>query len=49
MNESLFREVQYNLALEHEAVDMTVETYEIKEGFASFFEHRVPNFTKKVP
>jgi len=49
MNESLFREVQYNLALEHEAVDMTVETYEIKEGFASFFEHRVPNFTKKEP
>lgn len=46
MNESLFREIQANLPLEHEAVNMTVETDEIKEGFASFFEKREPNFRK---
>jgi len=46
LNEGLFREVQNNLSLEHEAVDMTTETSEIREGYASFFEQRKPNFIK---
>jgi len=46
LNEGLYRDVQSNLALEHEAVDLTAETDEIREGYASFFEHRAPEFTK---
>jgi len=46
LNEGLHRDVQYNLALEHEAIDLTAETDEIREGYASFFEHRAPEFTK---
>jgi enoyl-CoA hydratase/carnithine racemase len=46
LNESLYREVQANLALEHEAVNMTVETDEIMEGYASFLDRRDPDFLK---
>ncbi len=44
LNEGLLRDVQANLALEHDAVDITTETDEIQEGYASFFEQRKPDF-----
>jgi len=46
LNEGLLRDVQINLALEHDAVDITTETEEIREGYASFFEKRKPDFRK---
>ena len=46
LNVNLQKEVQENLALEHDAVDLTVETEEIREGYASFFEQREPDFLK---
>ena len=46
LNEGLLRDVQINLALEHDAVDITTETEEIREGYASFFEQRKPDFRK---
>jgi enoyl-CoA hydratase len=46
LNEALFREVETNLALEHDAVDMTTDTEEIREGYASFFEQRAPDFRR---
>lgn len=46
LNAKLHREIEANYILEHEAVDLTAETEEMKEGFASFFEKREPDFKK---
>lgn len=44
LNYSLHRDILANYYMEHEAVEMAADTAEMKEGFASFFQKRKPDF-----
>ncbi len=46
LNAKLHREIEANYIFEHDAVDLTAETEEMNEGYASFFEKREPDFKK---
>lgn len=44
LNDNTRRNIEIKYGLEHDAVDLTVETNEINEGYKSYFEKRLPNF-----
>jgi enoyl-CoA hydratase/carnithine racemase len=46
LNYSLHRDILANYYYEHEAVEMCADTEEMKEGYASFFAKRKPDFKK---
>jgi len=48
MNHSLHREILANYYFEHESVEMCADTDEMKEGYASFFQKRKPDFKKLI-
>ncbi len=46
LNASLRRDIEANYVFEHKAIDLAAESEEMKEGYASFFEKREPDFRK---
>lgn len=48
LNYSLHKDILANYYFEHEAVEMCADTDEMKEGYASFFQKRKPDFKKLI-